>query len=137
MSKTTVNTNPDKQELRKFGLVFATAMVLIFGLFFPWLLDRPWPVWPWIVAAVFTVPALLLPQILKPVFLVWMKIGHALGWINSRIILGILFFLMFAPVALVLRLFGKDMLKQRLDASATTYRIASEHLPRDRMERPY
>jgi hypothetical protein len=66
-----------------------------------------------------------------------MKIGHALGWINSRIILGILFFLMFAPVALVLRLFGKDMLRQRLDASATTYRIASEHLPRDRMERPY
>jgi hypothetical protein len=133
----TVNTNPDKQELRKFGLVFATAMVLIFGLFFPWLLERPWPVWPWIVAAVFAVPALLLPQILKPVFLVWMKIGHALGWINSRIILGILFFLMFAPVALLLRLLGKDMLKRRLDASATTYRIASEQLPRDRMERPY
>jgi len=137
MSTTTVNTNPDKQELRKFGLVFATAMVLIFGLFFPWLLDRPWPTWPWIVAAVFVVPALLFPQVLKPVFQVWMKIGHALGWINSRIILGILFFLMFAPVALVLRLLGKDMLKQRLDASATSYRIASEQLPRDRMERPY
>ena len=135
--QTTVNTNPDKQELRKFGLVFATAMVLIFGLFFPWLLERPWPTWPWIVAAVFVVPALLFPQVLKPVFLLWMKIGHALGWINSRIILGILFFLMFAPVALVLRLLGKDMLKRRLDASATTYRIASEHLPRDRMERPY
>jgi len=135
--QTTVNTNPDKQELRKFGLVFATAMVLIFGLFFPWLLERPWPTWPWIVAAVFVVPALLFPQVLKPVFQVWMKIGHALGWINSRIILGILFFLMFAPVALVLRLLGKDMLKQRLDASATTYRIASEQLPRDRMERPY
>jgi hypothetical protein len=133
----TVNTNPDKQELRKFGLVFATAMVLIFGLFFPWLLERPWPTWPWIVAAAFAVPALLFPQVLKHVFLVWMKIGHALGWINSRIILGILFFLMFAPVALVLRLLGKDMLKQRLDSAATTYRIASEQLPRDRMERPY
>jgi hypothetical protein len=137
MGTTTVNTNPDKQELRKFGLVFATAMVLIFGLFFPWLLERPWPTWPWIVAAAFAVPALLFPQVLKHVFLLWMKIGHALGWINSRIILGILFFLMFAPVALVLRLLGKDMLKQRLDASATTYRIASEQLPRDRMERPY
>jgi hypothetical protein len=137
MGTTTVNTNPDKQELRKFGLVFATAMVLIFGLFFPWLLERPWPVWPWIVAAVFAVPALLLPQVLKHVFLVWMKIGHGLGWINSRIILGILFFLMFAPVALLLRLLGKDMLRQRLDASATSYRIASEQLPRDRMERPY
>ena len=135
--QTTVNTNPDKQELRKFGLVFATAMVLIFGLFFPWLLERPWPTWPWIVAAVFAAPALLFPQVLKPVYRLWMKIGHALGWLNSRIILGILFFLMFAPVALVLRLLGKDMLKQRLDASATTYRIASEHLPRDRMERPY
>jgi hypothetical protein len=135
--ETTVNTNPDRQELRKFGLVFATAMVVIFGLFFPWVLERPWPMWPWIVAAVFAVPALLLPQVLKPVFLIWMKIGHVLGWVNTRIILGILFFFIFAPVALVLRLFGKDMLRQRLDTSATTYRIASEHLPRDRMERPY
>jgi hypothetical protein len=135
--ETTVNTNPDKQELRKFGLVFAGMFILIFGLLLPWIWEKPSPMWPWIVAAVFVAAALLVPMALGPVYRLWMKIGHVLGWVNTRIILGVMFFLIFAPVALLLRLLGKDMLKQRLDASATTYRIASEQLPRDRMERPY
>ena len=128
---------PDRQELRKFGFVFATGLVLIFGLFFPWVLEKPSPYWPWIVAAVFAGSALILPQILKPVFLLWMKIGHVLGWINTRIILGVVFFIIFAPVALFMRLFGKDPMHRRLDETASTYRINSEKLPRERMERPF
>ena len=135
--ETTVNTNPDKQELRKFGLVFAGMFILIFGLLLPWIWDKSSPMWPWIVAAVFIAAALLVPMALGPVYRLWMKIGHVLGWINTRIILGIMFFFIFAPVALVLRLLGKDMLRRRLDTTATSYRIASEQLPRDRMERPY
>ena len=133
----TVNTNPDRQELRKFGLIFAGMFILIFGLLLPWIWDKSSPMWPWIVAAVFVAAALLVPMALGPVYRLWMKIGHVLGWINTRIILGVMFFIIFAPVGLLLRLLGKDMLKRRLDTSATTYRIASEHLPRDRMERPY
>ena len=128
---------PDKQELRKFGFVFATGLVLIFGLFFPWVLEKPSPSWPWIVAAVFAGAALILPQVLKPVFLLWMKIGHVLGWINTRIILGVVFFILFAPVALFMRLFGKDPMRRQLDADASSYRINSEKLPRERMERPF
>ena len=128
---------PDKQELRKFGFIFATGLVLIFGLFFPWLLEKASPSWPWIVAAVFAGSALILPQILKPVFIAWMKIGHVLGWINTRIILGVVFFIIFAPVALLMRLFGNDPMHRRLDAAAKTYRINSEKLPRERMERPF
>jgi hypothetical protein len=128
---------PDRQELRKFGFVFATGLVLIFGLFFPWVLEKPSPYWPWIVAAVFAGSALILPQILKPVFLLWMKIGHVLGWINTRIILGVVFFIIFAPVALLMRLFGNDPMHRRLDETASTYRINSEKLPRERMERPF
>jgi hypothetical protein len=128
---------PDRQELRKFGFVFATGLVLIFGLFFPWVLEKPSPYWPWIVAAVFAGSALILPQILKPVFIAWMKIGHVLGWINTRIILGVVFFIIFAPVALLMRLFGNDPMHRRLDAAAVSYRINSEKLPRERMERPF
>ena len=135
--ETPVNTRPDKQELRKFGLEFSGMFILIFGLLLPWIWDKSSPEWPWIVAAVFVATALLAPVALGPVYRLWMKIGHVLGWVNTRIILGIMFFFMFAPVALVLRLLRKDMLRRRLDASATSYRIASEHLPRDRMERPY
>jgi hypothetical protein len=134
---TTVNTNPDKQELRKFGLIFAGMFILFFALLLPWIWDKPSPAWAWIVAAVFVITALVLPAALGPVYRLWMKIGHVLGWINTRIILGLVFFVIFAPVALFFKLLGKDPLKQRLDASASSYRIASEQPPRDRMEKPY
>ena len=137
MDKTTVNSTPDKQELRKFGLIFAGMFILFFALLLPWIWDKPSPVWAWIVAAVFAGTGLLLPMVLTPVYHLWMKIGHVLGWINTRIILGLVFFVIFAPVALVFKILRKDTLKQRLDASASSYRIASEQPPRDRMEKPY
>ena len=134
---TTINPNPDKQELRKFGLIFAGMFILIFVLLLPWIWDKPRPTWAWIVAAVFIAFALLAPAALGPVYRLWMKIGLVLGWINTRIILGLVFFVIFTPVALFFKLLGKDPLKRRLDASATSYRIASEQPPRDRMEKPY
>jgi len=137
MDNTTVNSTPDKQELRKFGLIFAGMFILFFALLLPWIWDKPSPLWAWIVAAVFAAAGLLVPMALAPVYRLWMKIGHVLGWINTRIILGLVFFLIFAPVALLFKVLGKDTLKQRLDASASSYRIASEQPPRDRMERPY
>lgn len=128
---------PDKHELRKFGLIFATGLILIFGLFLPWVFEKPWPTWPWIAAAGFVVTALLLPQALKPVFLLWLKVGHAVGWFNTRLILAILFFIMFAPVSLFFYLIGRDSMQRRLDASIKTYRTKSEQLPRERMEKPF
>jgi hypothetical protein len=137
MTGTPAYHDPDKQELRTFGLVFATGIVLIFGLLLPWLFEHPWPAWPWIAAGILVTTALLLPPVLRPVYWLWMKFGHVLGWINTRIILGITFLLFFVPVALVFHLFGKDPMRRRLDPSASSYRIKSEHLPRERMEKPF
>ena len=58
--------------------------------------------------------------------LLWIRIGHVLGWINTRIILGVVF-----------RLFGHDPMRRKLERAATTYRQPSHHLPRERMERPF
>ena len=137
MTGTPAYNEADRQELRKFGLVFATGVTLIFGLFLPWLFEHPWPTWPWIAAGILVVAALLLPPVLRPVYWLWMKFGHVLGWINTRIILGITFLLFFVPVALVFHLLGKDPMRRRLDPSANSYRIKSEHLPRERMEKPF
>ena len=137
MTGTPAYNEADRQELRKFGLVFATGIVLIFGLLLPWLFEHPWPAWPWIAAGILVTAALLLPQLLRPVYWLWMKFGHVLGWINTRIILGVTFLLLFIPVALVFHLFGKDPMRRRMDPSASSYRIKSEHLPRERMERPF
>ena len=46
MTGTPAYNDADKKELRQFGLVFATGITLIFGLFLPWLFEHPWPLWP-------------------------------------------------------------------------------------------
>jgi hypothetical protein len=112
-------------------------LIVFFGLLLPWLFGKPWPSWPWVAAGVFAVAGLVLPAVLRPVFYVWMMLGHVLGWINTRIILGLVFFLMFAPIALLLRILGKDPMHRKHDDKAGTYRVASEKLPRERMEKPF
>jgi hypothetical protein len=129
--------NTDKKTLREFGLVFAAGLVLIFGLLLPWIWDKAWPAWPWIAAAAFAGTGLALPQALKLFYILWMKIGHVLGWINTRIILGVVFFVLFAPLALLFRLFGHDPMRRKLEHAATSYREPSHHLPRERMEKPF
>jgi len=138
-----VNYNPDKKTLREFGLVFAGGLIVFFGLLIPWIFDKPWvwqdggARWPWIAAAAFAATGLLLPVALKPIYIIWMKLGHVLGWINTRIILGVVFFLIFMPVALIFRLTGRDPMERKLDAGVASYRHPSEHLPPERMERPF
>jgi hypothetical protein len=51
----------DNRGLRKFGVVTGAIVVGLFAVFLPWLLERPWPAWPWILAAALWIPALLFP----------------------------------------------------------------------------
>lgn len=99
-----------KQE-RQFGFIFAVVFLIV--AFWPL-----WPVWPrsapsvvWLGAAGTSVLlGLLVPQLLTPLYKAWMVLGHMLGWINSRIILGLVFFVVVTPTALLMRLFGKNLL---------------------------
>ena len=128
----------DNAGLRKFGLTTGAIIVALFALFFPWFFDKPiMPVWPWIIAAVLWLPALLFPAVLNPVYTIWMKVGHVLGWINTRVILGVLFYVMILPIGIIMRLFGNDPMARKKDESATSYRIQSVSEAKDRMEKPY
>src|SRR5580692_11736683 len=87
-----------EKELRKFGITMAVALPALFGLFFPWLRGRNFPHWPWICAVGFGLCALLFPRILLIVQVPWMKLAHVLGYINTRIILGVIYFLVIVPL---------------------------------------
>ena len=129
--------NPGKAELRKFGLVFGAIVASVFGLLLPWIFEFAWPLWPWIVIGISWLWSLVHPDSLYWVYLSWMKFGHVAGWVNTRIILGIMFFAVFFPVGLVMRLLGNDPMRRTIDSSATSYRIISIPLEKDHVERPF
>jgi O-antigen/teichoic acid export membrane protein len=127
----------DGKGLREFGLLMAAVIGLLFGVFFPWLFDLGWPVWPWLVGAAFALPALIVPTALRPVYRGWMRFGLFMSSIMTPLILGIVFFLVFTPVALALKLMGKDAMRRKLDPGAETYRIDKQGTEMGDMERPF
>ncbi len=131
------NKKLNKKSLREFGLITGGILVGIFGLLLPWLLEHEFPTWPWVVTGILWTLAILLPMSLDPVYRVWMKIGSVLAWINTRIILGIMFYLIFLPVGLVLRLTGKDAMNRKLSKTQDTYRIIHPVPSKNHVEKSY
>lgn len=127
----------DRKGLRDFGLLMAGVIGGLFGVVFPWLFDGGWPIWPWIVAGAFVVPALFVPDALRPIYRGWMRFGLFMSRIMTPLVLGIVFFLVFTPVALFFKLTGKDMLRRKLDPQAESYRIDNRGKAMGDMERPF
>lgn len=125
------------KELRQFGLITGAILIVLFVLFIPWVFDQSFPVWPWVVAGILWSMALLYPKALRPVYRVWMLFGHVIGAINTRIILGIMFFVVIFPMAVVMSLFGYDPMRRKLEKQIETYRISSQIKNKKHVEKPF
>lgn len=125
------------KELRRFGLTVGIVIAGLFGAVLPYLFGHTLRLWPWIIGGVLAAWALIHPASLKPVHRGWMTVGHALGWINSRIILGIAFLVIILPTAIVLRLARRDPLARSLEKTRRTYRVPSSNPPKKHFERPF
>jgi hypothetical protein len=104
---------------RSFGLTFA----VVFGLAGAWLWWRQSRVGlPLIGAgAVFAVLALTVPRVLHQLNVVWMHFGLLLNKIVSPIVFGVIFYVVFAPVGLLFRLTGRDVLHRSFDRARASY----------------
>ena len=131
------NVPLDTKTLRSFGLTSGVIVILLFGALIPWLRGSGWPAWPLILSGFLILTGLIVPGALKPVFIVWMKFGHFMNRVNSTIILTIVFFLVFTPVGLFMKLIGRDVLHRKFDQNAESYRITSEKSGTEKMERPF
>lgn len=131
--------NLSQTELRKFGLILAGGFIIFFGLLIPLLKGRgiQFLSWPWLLAAALVLISLAIPKVLGPLHRAWMFLGHILGWINTRIILGIIFLLIFTPTALLFRLLGKDPMRRNLTAEVKSYRISSRQPKPENLNRLY
>jgi len=127
----------DKRTLRNFGLITGAIISVLFGLFLPWVFSHDVPYWPWIITGILWGWAMLSPLTLMSVYRVWMRVGYGLGWINSRIVLGVMFYVIFLPSGLIMRLAGKDPMARTLNKSQDSYRVPHTLRNKNHVERPF
>ena len=134
----TPHTPATQKELRQFGLLFSAVLVTLFGVLIPWILGHPFPSWPWAIAAILSAIALALPDALMPFYRIWMRFGLIAGYVNTRIIMFMLYYVVFAPLGILMTLVGRDALSRKIgDTARDSYRVASSARDRDHFERPY
>lgn len=125
------------KELRQFGLLLGVFLAVIVGLLFPWWSHLKFVLWPVLAGGIFILLALTAPITVAPLFYLWMAFAAVMGWINARIILTVIFYLMFFPLGFVMRLSGWDPLRRRMKEPQASYRIPSKRVDRKQMERPF
>jgi hypothetical protein len=112
----------ETKELRSFGLIVGGIFSVI-GLW-PLVFRGESPrVWAIALGVGLIGLGIVIPWSLKQVYKAWMLIGHALGWINTRILLGVIFYGLITPMGLFLRLLGKDAMRRVLVQEALSYRV--------------
>jgi saxitoxin biosynthesis operon SxtJ-like protein len=127
----------DRQGLRSFGLTTAAIIAVLFGLFFPWLLELGFILWPWGLFALLASVALIAPGMLGPVYKIWMRFGLLMSNITTPLIMGIVFYLVIFPSALIMRILGRDPMMRTLDTRQASYRVATKKPSRESLERPF
>ena len=117
-----MQSQDSNRQLRSFGLTVG-GIFLFIGL---------WPVLrhgqapglgALVLGALSVLPAFIVPASLRWPYRVWMGVGHVLGWVNTRIILGIMFYAVFTPVAVIMRLVGHDPMNRAFLSNVETYRV--------------
>ena len=106
---------------RNFGLVLATFFMII--CLYPVLKGENIRLWALLISIILCCLGLFLPKTLIVPNKLWFKLGMLLGAIVSPIIMGVIFFLTVTPIGIIMRLFGKDVLNQRIEKSAKSYWI--------------
>ena len=107
------------KELRKFAITMCVAFFLIGGFLF--IKGKNAYLTIWIISSIFLLSGLFLPKILKPIYIIWMVFANIMSWIMTRIILGILFFLVFTPMGLVSKIIGKEFVSLKWKIDKPTY----------------
>ena len=120
--------NISKKKLREFGLLFGFLLPIIFGWILPSLTGHSFRFWTlWI-----SIPSLILaiskPRLLSYPYRGWMKLGYILGWLNSRLILGLIFILVLFPMAIFMKFFGYDPLRLKKQKVRSYFENKTDHM---------
>jgi hypothetical protein len=102
------NLKFEKKDLRNFGITIGLILLFLSGFFF--FKEKESYKAILYIAGSFIGFGIIIPSILKPIYIIWMVFAIILGWFMTRVILSLLFYTVISPIGFVARIFGKDFL---------------------------
>ena len=115
-----------KASNRSFGLLFSFVFLII--TFWPLLNSEPIRLWALIISLTFLFLGILNSKILSPLNKGWIKFGELLGKIIAPIVMFLVFFIILTPIGILLKLFGKDLLKIKKNKLIKSYWINRKNI---------
>ena len=101
-----------KKQLREFGFLIGLGFPILIGWILPGIGGHPFRIWTLFVGVPSFMLGIIKPDLLFYPYQIWMALGNVLGWVNSRIILGLIFLIVLQPSAFIMKIFGYDPLRQ-------------------------
>jgi len=131
------NIKSGDKELREFGLVVGGVLVL-FGAIAMWRGKIFYP-YLYAVGSILIIFGAAAPAALKPLQKAWMALAILIGFFMSRLLLAGLFYGVMTPIGLIMRLFGKDILDERIEKGRASYwlPLSPERKAREHYEKQY
>ena len=98
-----------KSNNRSFGILFCIVFLLI--AIWPLISSNSIRYWALILSITFLILGAINSKLLSPLKVYWIKLGEILGKIIAPLVMSLVFFIILTPIGLILRIFGKDLLK--------------------------
>ncbi len=116
-----INFNPSKRELRTFGL--GTLAFLVFIGWIVWRKSGSIYAAGGVIAVgvVVAVLGMVVPRSIRPLFIALNVVSYPMAWVSSHVLMAIIFYLVVTPLAVIMKLSGRDPMERRFDASVRTY----------------
>ena len=119
MSEIASHVSTEQSSEKSFGVVFSIVFLIV--ALYPLINSAGLRIWALVVSIIFFLLAFLAPQVLVLPNKLWFKFGLLIGSIVAPIVMAFVYFVTVLPTGLIMRLLGKDLLKQKLDKNAKSY----------------
>lgn len=126
MAMIEINRNPARKQLNQFGFIWL-GFLTFFGAIARFKLGEPTlALVLWVAAVVVPVIGWLVPSFMRLVFVGMSYLAWPIGFVVSHVILAAVYYLVFTPIGLLMRVFGYDPMKRKFDETTPSYWVVRD-----------